>query len=494
MRKIIFITAGILCILACSDVQNNHSHHHEEAVVSHTIWTENLEFFVEFPPMVVGELSRFTSHFTIRDGHKPLANGELTLSLIKGTKGIRSIAKQAISDGVFQPGLKPLNEGVYSLVFDIKSADFSERIIIDEVEVYASKAEARLAHPHKEEGDQISFLKEQAWNGHFAVEKVQTSDIHQIISTTGKIEPSIGDETMIVAKTDGMVLFSGKAIEGASITQGQTIFTLSGEGMAEESVDTRFSDTKALYEKSLIDIERGRKLLKDKLISQKSFEEIELAYRQAKTAYDAIVYSYSDEGQKITSHFSGFVKDILVREGEYVQRGDPLAIISKNEKLVIRADVSQKYYPQVSKIREANFKLAYEDAVYNTSSLNGRLLSYAKSTIENSHYLPVYFEVDNKAELLPGAYVEVYLKTSPLKDVIVIAETALMEDYENHYVYVQTGGEAFEKRAVELGISDGINVQILSGLNEGDMLVSQGAFQIKMASLSSSIPAHGHVH
>ena len=77
---------------------------------------------------------------------------------------------------------------------------------------------------------------------------------------------------------------------------------------------------------------------------------------------------------------------------------------------------------------------------------------------------------------------------------MVISKSALMQDYSLNYVYVQTGGESFEKREVKLGVDDGFNVQILSGVTEGEWVVTEGAYQIKMASMSSTIPAHGHEH
>jgi multidrug efflux pump subunit AcrA (membrane-fusion protein) len=69
-----------------------------------------------------------------------------------------------------------------------------------------------------------------------------------------------------------------------------------------------------------------------------------------------------------------------------------------------------------------------------------------------------------------------------------------MQDYNLYYVYVEIAGESFEKRPVRLGVDDGFQVQVLSGLAEGEWVVTEGAYQIKMASMSSTIPAHGHEH
>jgi multidrug efflux pump subunit AcrA (membrane-fusion protein) len=59
---------------------------------------------------------------------------------------------------------------------------------------------------------------------------------------------------------------------------------------------------------------------------------------------------------------------------------------------------------------------------------------------------------------------------------------------------VQLGGETFEKRDLTLGIRDGDWVQVLSGVKEGERVVTKGAYAVKLASMSSAIPAHGHAH
>jgi multidrug efflux pump subunit AcrA (membrane-fusion protein) len=45
-----------------------------------------------------------------------------------------------------------------------------------------------------------------------------------------------------------------------------------------------------------------------------------------------------------------------------------------------------------------------------------------------------------------------------------------------------------------VGVDNGNEVQILSGLKEGDRVVTKGAYQVKLASASNAIPAHNHEH
>lgn len=58
--------------------------------------------------------------------------------------------------------------------------------------------------------------------------------------------------------------------------------------------------------------------------------------------------------------------------------GQPVATISKNRRLQLRADVSENYFNELKKIRGANFMVSYNNKVYRLEDLHGRLLSLAK--------------------------------------------------------------------------------------------------------------------
>jgi multidrug efflux pump subunit AcrA (membrane-fusion protein) len=76
----------------------------------------------------------------------------------------------------------------------------------------------------------------------------------------------------------------------------------------------------------------------------------------------------------------------------------------------------------------------------------------------------------------------------------VIPVSALVEEQGIFYVYVQTEGESFQKRELKLGANDGQKVQVLSGLSEGERVVTKGGYQIKLSQASGALPAHGHEH
>jgi membrane fusion protein, heavy metal efflux system len=59
---------------------------------------------------------------------------------------------------------------------------------------------------------------------------------------------------------------------------------------------------------------------------------------------------------------------------------------------------------------------------------------------------------------------------------------------------VQRAGENFLRRPVKLGVRNSGLVQVVEGLNPGDRVVTKGAYLIRLSTMSSAVPAHGHVH
>ena len=173
--------------------------------------------------------------------------------------------------------------------------------------------------------------------------------------------------------------------------------------------------------------------------------------------------------------------------------GQPIATVSQNRKLQLRADVSENYFNELGKVRSANFVVSYNNKAYRLADLNGKLLSFGKAADKASFYIPVTFEFDNRGDFIPGSYVEVYLLGTPQENVISIPVSALTEEQGIYFVYIQTGNEEYQKREIAIGENDGKNVRVLSGLDRGDKVVVKGAYQVKLASNSSVLP-EGHSH
>ena len=356
-------------------------------------------------------------------------------------------------------------------------------------------AEEHAGHSHEsgeaKHSDEIIFPKAQAAKTTFEVREIQSASFNQVVKTTGQVLAAPGDEAVIVATSNGIVSFSSnKLTEGTKVQKGQSLFQISSKDIAEGDYYTK---VKATYEAAKASYDRAEALVKDKIISQKEFESTKLEFENAKTAYDAVSNNKTAKGVSVNAPLNGHMKNILVKEGEYITVGQPLATVSQNQRLVLRAEVSQRYYNAMQSVKSANFKTPYDNKVYSLEDLNGRLLSFGKTSNENSFFIPVSFEFDNKGEVIPGSFVEVYLISAPIENTLSIPVSALTNEMGIHYVYVQIDEEGYRKQEVALGANNGKEVQIIKGLHPGDRVVTQGAYQVKMASASGAIP-HGHSH
>ena len=498
MKQLVAIMLLVISIAACKSKLTSAGENDQQELqpLAYTLYTEKSELFVEFKPLVVGQTSKFAAHLTrLGENFLPYTEGTVTVSLIVGDKGLKNTATAPASPGIFRLALQPAQAGLGKLVFDIQTKEVTDRIVIDSVPVYADKKTALAAQPAETAGVDISYLKEQAWKVEFANAPVQKDTMFDIVKATGEILSAPGDEVTVAAKSNGTIRFSGSAnIVGSPIRAGQSMFSISGGEIPVENVAAAKQSSRAELSSAQAEFSRASELIKDKLITQGEFQSAKLRVQNAQIAASNLNRNYSAGGKSLTAPISGFVKNILVSEGQYVSAGQPLATVTKNQRLLLRADVSLKDADRISSVQEANFTIIQNNLSYNTKALNGKLLSIAKTTGGNSPYIPVHFQIDSKPGILPGSFAEVYLKTVPIYDALVITVSALVEEQGIFFVYVQTQGESFQKRELKLGANDGEKVQVLSGVNEGERIVTKGAYQIKLAQASGALPAHGHEH
>lgn len=497
MKKVVLTIALTVAIFAgCKNKSGEHEPEHGLEALAYTLYSDKSEIFVEFKPLVAGSVSKFAAHFTILgELFKPLTEGTVTVSLIIDGKGIKQTATKPAVPGIYHLSLKPATAGTGKLIFDIQTKNFTDQITIDNVKVYANEKTALTDQPAESSGGDITYLKEQAWKVEFANTLVKKQAFSHVIKTSGQILSAPGDEIVITAKSKGIVMFSGsKTTIGAQVSSGNALFIVSGGDFAEGNIDAAYKEAKANYDKAKADYDRTSELVKDKIISQKDFLDAKLKFENAQTAFNIMSKNYSAGGQSISSPMNGFVKNILVTEGQFVEAGTPLATVSKNEKLILQANVSQKYFNDLPSISSANFKTTDSDEFISTEEAGGKLISYGKSASAGSPFLTVTFQINNKGNIIPGSIAEVYLKSTHLPDALVIPVTSLIEEQGNFFVYVQVEGESFQKREVKLGAADGISVQVISGVEEGERVVTKGAYQIKLSTASGTLPAHGHEH
>ena len=345
------------------------------------------------------------------------------------------------------------------------------------------------AHAH---GEGIAFSKQQAEAAGLCVEVVKEQSFYGVIKTAGHIQVPVGQEAMVVAASSGVIYYANPSIvEGIAVEADKSLAGITAKKLQDGDPLVK---ARLAYETALAEYERAQRLVGDKIISVKEFEQIRLRYETAKTTYEGQAQGMTERGASVTFPIDGFLKQVLVPNGAYVEVGQPVAVVTQTRRLQLRAEVSERDYVQLSTITAANFRPAYTDKLYKTSELNGRLIAYGRAASDvASHYIPVTFEFDNIGDIVPGSYAEVYLLTAQEDGVLSVPVSALTEEQGLFFVYVQVCSEEYEKRSVHVGRRNGERVEILHGLHHGDRVVTHGAYHVKLASMSTAIP-HGHSH
>lgn len=204
----------------------------------------------------------------------------------------------------------------------------------------------------------------------------------------------------MVATVPGVVTFGNLSfVDGTAVRKGQAILSLASSSLSDGNVAAK---AKYAYENAKKEYERMETLIGDKIVSAKDFEQARLNYENAKVAWEAVAGKQTANGVSVVSPINGYLKNLQVKEGDYVTVGQPLATISQNSRLVLRAEVSEKYYNYLPSIQSANFRTPYDNVTYKLSDLRGRLLSYGKASDTNSFMFRLHSSLIIRELLFPA--------------------------------------------------------------------------------------------
>ena len=346
-------------------------------------------------------------------------------------------------------------------------------------------------HDHGVNPDEIMLAPEKAKAAGVASEVIQPKTFRQVIKTSGEVQAAQGAESVVVANVAGVVSFQRAVTEGMQVGKGATIMTISASKLQDGDPAQR---ARIAYETAKADYDRASRLVESQIVSQKEFNAIKEKYENARLAYEALAKNQTKGGVAVAAPIGGYIKNLLVKEGDYVAVGQPLATVTQNNRLFLRVDVSERYYKYLNGISSANFKTPYDNQVYELEALNGKLLSVGKAAGSGSYYVPVTFSFDNKGDIIPGSFVEIFLLSQQQENALVLPVEALTEEQGLYFVYLQNCEESYKKQEVKIGASNGVEVQILDGIHPGDKVVVKGAYHVKLASAGKALPAHSHEH
>jgi membrane fusion protein, heavy metal efflux system len=474
-----------------------------------TKWTDKTELFAEYPPLAVGSISRFAIHLTRLDTFKPLAEGNVEVRLEGGSLQPEVFRVDAPSrPGIFGVDVKPTHAGKRQLVVVVRTPTSNDEHRVSDVDVYQNPEAARDALPAAgEETPSIRFLKEQQWSLDFGTAVVKEQAVRESIRVPARLEARPGGDADVVAPIDGRLTSVVEVALGANVSRGQELARLLPPPSAPADLpqlQRARAEAQTALAHTTRDRERAERLTSAGAAPAKRLDEARSAEEQAKARLAAAEASLTQDNAARTGGPTDNEGLFVIRaplSGVIAHRDAATgANVSAGSVLFRVVDASQVHVVgQVPEAEAARARLAHAAEIEVTGQTDrigtGNLVSVGKVLDLQSRTLPTTFAFDNRTLGLPiGQAVLLHLLMDTIAPRPVVPAAAIVDDAGRPIVFVQREGETFERRAVTLGPRSGGVVQITEGVKRGDRVVTKGAYLVRLASLSTSVPAHGHVH
>ena len=402
--------------------------------------------------------------------------------------------------------------GSYRLVFHRYrpgTEEIYDSIDAGEVEVL----EKQPAAPQKAETPQvkgITFLKEQQWRMDFATDAVGEKDLSVLLKMTAEVKPAAAGQVQIVAPVAGRVMIAarGVPVPGQKVKQGEdlaVILPLPGKNRVELDADTRAVNSE--LEAAEKELQRVEELYKDKIVARKRLEQsqTEVAVRKARLDAARSQLSLLDGSEKfvsgsrgqfsLRSPISGTIVAASMTPGAQVEAGQNLFSVIDLDRLWIEGRLFEHDISKVRKFERGSFSTAALSEPFILIQPKTRLVSIGSVIDPATRSIPFILEARNdEGRLKIGLQGDLAVQTGDKIRGIAIPINAVVDDKGVSVAFVQAEGETFERRELELGIRSEGYAEVKSGLKVGERVVTNGAYRVHLASLSSAIPAHGHGH
>ena len=306
------------------------------------------------------------------------------------------------------------------------------------------------------------------------VQAAENRQFRPFIETIGTLYPY--DEVIVSAEVDG-ILKDVRVYEGTVVSKGMILASIDDTDYALEvkRAEAALRQAEATLANTKLEYERKSALYKEELVTKQQFDDVStrLSLSEAEVERAKAALALAKEKlrkTKIYSSLSGVVKEKKVSAGDYVKNGTNLFVIIQNNPIKLKFTVTEKHVGKPRRGQDVTFKVdAFPDKEFK-----GNVSTIYPSLEERTRALMVEALVPNPHGLLkPGIFAHVTLYTGTIKGTVVVPITSLLYEEERVKVFVVEGDRAKEKN-VKLGSKYGEEMEIVEGLQEGEIVVTVG--------------------
>ena len=322
--------------------------------------------------------------------------------------------------------------------------------------------------------------------------------------------PRIG-QRVSAGQSIAVVQQTATSAEAAQVRAAASQITIENARLeSERRVASAEADaTKAQLDFARKDAERAARLFERKAYSERQLEEARSALATAEAAHNAAVQrrnvlatasdialgkpdgvGSANASHAVISPLTGLVTKVHKSLGEQVDAGEPILEVTNLDEVWIEAPIFEKDLARLACPARAFFSTpAYPDEEFP-----GEIVDRGAVIDEQTRAATVIFRVPNSGRPFQiGMQANVRIDAGETVEAMMVPKEAVLDHEGKQIVYVLLSGEEFERREVHLGDAYGDQVAVLSGLDAGERVVTQGAYQLKLQELRpAEAGAHSH--
>jgi membrane fusion protein, heavy metal efflux system len=394
----------------------------------------------------------------------------------------------------------------------------------------------------------VTFLMEQQWLIRMKLAQVEEQTVARQITATGRVVPAANRQAVVAPPVGGILAGGQMPRVGQRVAAGQTIAVLQQTATSAEQAQVRAAAAQVEAQNAQVraqnaqvavenarleserrtavgeaeaarvrlnlartEAERAQRLYDRKAFSQRQLEAAQAEQASAKAAYDAAVkkrdalaaarpvspaapsgiqVGSANSSYTVRAPLGGYVTKVHKSLGEQVQPGEGIVEISNLDEVWIEAPIFERDLYRLA----GNVTATFTTAAYPGQEFRGVVVDTGAVIDEQTRAATVLFQVPNSGRALRiGMQADVRLDAGESVTAMMIPREAVLDNEGKKIVYVLLSGEEFQRREVTLGDEYGDKVAVLSGLEKGERVVTQGAYQLRLQELRPA-DAGAHTH
>jgi membrane fusion protein, heavy metal efflux system len=375
----------------------------------------------------------------------------------------------------------------------------------------------------------VRFLMEQQWLIRMKLALAEEQTVARQITATGRVIPSANSQALVAPPISGILSGRNLPRVGQRVAQGQTIAVIQQTATSAEQAQVRAAAASLTLENARLEADRrtasgevesarvrldlatkeaarAERLYERKAFSERQLQAAQADLKAAKVGYDAAVkrlealtsspgaadgrsgVGSANASYTVRAPLSGYVTKVNKSIGEQVAPGEAIIEISSLDTVWVEAPIFERDLNRLA----GNVSATFTTPAYPDQEFKGIVLDVGAVVDEKTRAAKVIFQLPNAGRALRlGMQANVRLDAGEQVTAMMIPLSAVLDNEGKKIIYVLLSGEEFQRREVTLGDEYGDKVAILSGLNKGERVVTQGAYQIRLQELR---PADAGIH